>query len=138
MAFYAEMVRQNSYLINDANMIYMYHRVLAARWKEYREQKHKEYEEWYSSLTDEEREEVDRKKRAREERERMELMNSMKGLLMMPLVMLDIMGRQSRHNTYGGMYNVDGTPNEDFFHELSERRREEQERNAIDVEAVEV
>lgn len=146
MAFYAEMIRRDSWLVNNANMIYMYKQKRYNDYLERQERKRQEYKEWYESLTDEERAEVDRKKKERQEQDLMRTLDAVKGLLMMPITIAQIaMGSSFRYEQerYGGVYKADGTVNHDYFKELEEKKQMEElnrklEQEAIDVDCVEV
>lgn len=137
MAFYAEMVRRDSWVVNGVNRIFMFKKIRYEEWELEQEKKRREYQEWYDSLSDEERAEVERRKAEKERRHQMEVRYAMKALLMMPMAIAK-MYRHSDYiyNTrkYGEEYNWDGTPNEEYFHRLSLQSKKEQE--VIDADAV--
>lgn len=138
MAFYAEMVRRNSFYVNSMNMVEYTKKLRyeAEREKERQEQerKIKEYEEWYQSLTDEERAEVDRKNAENKMKEKEAVMRPIMDILLASAMIMEAYaGRPiGRYDKYGSLYNYDGTVNENYFKEKQE------EVDTIDVEAVEV
>ena len=104
MAFYAEMVRRDSWTVNSVNRIFGYKKLLYEEYLVEKERKEKEYKEWYESLSDEERADVDRGIRVREEAERRESMKAINNLLTISSAMFDIAARsrgmQRHYNPY--------------------------------------
>lgn len=133
MAFYAEMLRRGSWLVNNANMIYMYKRVLQREWEVKREEQHRKYQEWYNSLTDEERKEVDQRRREKERREHEKSMLALYQLMRLPMMIAGLYDHS--YNRFSEMYNYDGTINEDFFRNM---RDEEKDAEIVNTEAVNV
>lgn len=119
MAFYAELVRIQWYCVKGFDAIYWY--------------KKKLYDDWYNSLTDEQKQLLEERKKQRAEDDQQRLTNFFMGLTKIYMNLLDVMMPQYP-DKYGGAYNWDGTPNEEYFHELSRKRREEQE-EAKELEA---
>lgn len=133
MAFYAEMVRRNSWFVNNMNQISFYKKTC---YEEEQARKKKEYDDWYASLSDEERAELARREDERTRREREELLRSMRGLLALPMAVASMYSRSSgfsRYDKYGVLYNYDGTPNENFFN-----KDVKQDDDIIDVEGREI
>lgn len=136
MAFYAEQLRRDEWYINGWSAVFYFKKV---RYEEYLERKRREreeYQKWYNSLSDEERAKVDaeeaEKKRKNDEQVRRSLMR----LMALPMALVQAYGGihyRGMEERYGGAYKPDGTPNEEFFRQLSEERRREQEALIVDA-----
>lgn len=99
MAFYAELKRRKWYCVNQFNAIRWYRKYL--------------YDEWYNSLTEEQKQILEENKRRREEKRHKEAQAALQRLAYMTATLAGLNSR--RYDKYNGLYNYDGTINENYW-----------------------
>ena len=99
MAFYAELKRRKWYCINQFNAIRWYSRY--------------SYDEWYNSLTEEQKQILEENRRIREEKRHKEAQAALARLMYMTATIAGL--RNRKYDKYHGLYNYDGTVNEQYL-----------------------